>query len=78
MRVQKEISSYYDLKQQLWSGALDTLETIEEHNKEQDFFDMLEYMFDYSDETPTLTELNDYVWFDRENIYTELDIDIDE
>lgn len=68
MEVKKEITSFYELKENSWSGALDTLKDIENADKEDELMQLLEEV--YADrETPTETEVNDFLWFEREYIY---------
>lgn len=67
---------FEDLKNNCWSGAVDTLETIENAEKEEEFMDYLEMI--YCDEIPTMTELNDFLWFDSERIFADLEINEDE
>lgn len=70
MEIKKEIGNYYELKEMLWSGALDTLEDIEKADKEEELMTHLEEVF--MDETPTDTNVNDYLWFERASIYEAL------
>ena len=58
-----------------WSGAVDTLETIREHNRLDDLEYMIEELF--YDRTPTETEINDFLWFEDEYIYEHLGIEIE-
>jgi hypothetical protein len=44
MYIKKEYN-FNDLKNTVWSGAIDTINTIEEHNKEDALMDLLEEMF---------------------------------
>jgi hypothetical protein len=67
MEVITEYGNYYELKDHSWSGALDTLEDIEKADKEEELMQHLEEVF--MDKTPTDTEVNDYLWFERESIY---------
>ena len=62
---------FYKLHDILWSGALQTLEDIEEANKEEEFMEHLEQVFERVDEVEDTT-LNDYIWFEREYIYESL------
>lgn len=71
MYVKKEID-FKDLKDICWSGAIDTLEEIENVGKEEELIELLESTFE--DKTPTETEINDFLWFDDEYIYEQLDI----
>ena len=68
----KQEMSFEDLKNNCWSGALNTLSTIEEEGKEEELMNHLEDIF--YDSTPTMTELNDYLWFEDELIYDALGI----
>ena len=67
MEVIKDIGNYWELKENSWSGALDTLADIEKADKEQELMNFLEEIF--ADRTPTETEVNDLLWFEREYIY---------
>ena len=70
MLVSKEITTYWELKDNSWSGALDTLADIENAGKEEELMQHLEDMF--ADRTPTDTDINDYLWHDREYVYEAL------
>ena len=67
MEVITEYGNYWELKDNSWSGALDTLADIEKADKEEELMQHLEEVF--MDRTPTETEVNDYLWFERESIY---------
>ena len=71
LEVKQEVN-FEDLKNNCWSGALNTLSTIEEEGKEGELMNHLEDIF--YDSTPTMTELNDYLWFEDESIYDALGI----
>jgi hypothetical protein len=58
----KQEMNFDDLKNNCWSGAVDTLEAIEKAGLEDVFMDYLEQIF--CEETPTMTEVNDVIWFD--------------
>lgn len=64
---------YRTLKYNSWSGALDTLKDIEEADKEDELMYFLEEIF--ADITPTETEVNDFLWHDRDYIYESLGLD---
>ena len=64
---------YRTLKNNSWSGALDTLKDIEEADKEDELMYLLEEIF--ADTIPTETEVNDFLWFDRDYIYESLGLD---
>lgn len=67
--TKKEVAGFSDLYQQCWSGALQTLEMIEQLGKEEELMELLDEMF--PDEVDD-TELNDFIWFDAEN-YIDLE-----
>ena len=67
MEVIKDIGNYWELKENSWSGALDTLADIEKAGKEEELMQFLEEVF--MDKAPTETEVNDLLWHDREYVY---------
>ena len=70
MEIKKDYD-FYDLKQNSWSGAIDTLETIEENEKEEELMTLLENTFE---DVPTETEVNDFLWFENNFIFEQLGI----
>lgn len=64
---------YRTLKNNSWSGALDTLKDIEEADKEDELMYLLEEIF--NGEIPTETKVNDFLWHDRDYIYELLGIE---
>lgn len=70
MEIRKEINGFYELADMVWSGAVDTLEDIQNANKENEFMDFLEMVF--CDDVPTDTEVNDFIWFERDYIYENI------
>ena len=72
----KEDLSFEDLKKRCWSGAIDTLQKIEEEGKQEEFMEYLQAMF--IGDTPTITEVNDLLWFDDDTIFKDLEIEIKE
>lgn len=64
---------YGTLKNNSWSGALDTLKDIEEAGKEDELMYFLEEVF--ADTIPTETEVNDFLWFESDCIYESLGLD---
>lgn len=64
---------FWTLKNNSWSGAIDTLDDIERADLEDEFMDLMEMVFE--NDTPTETELNDWIWFDRDFIYEKLGLD---
>ena len=75
--VRKELD-FEDIKRETWCCD-DVLETIENHDLEDDFMAHLEEMYYMNDsELPTITELNDYIRFESEVIFECLGISEDE
>lgn len=75
MEIIKEANGFYQLKDELWSGALETMQIIEDNDKQNELMTLLEDVF-Y--EATDLTKINDYLWFDRDDILEQLDINEDE
>ena len=71
LKVKQEMN-FEDLKNNCWSGAINTLQRVEEEGKEEELMNHLEDIF--YDSTPTMTDLNDYLWFEDESIYDALGI----
>lgn len=70
MEIRKEINGFYELADMVWSGAIDTLEDIQNANKENEFMDFLEMVF--CDDVPTDKNVNDFIWFERNYIYENI------
>lgn len=73
MYVKKEICDFGDLIENSWSGAESTLDIIRDADKEDELMELLEEI--YGEETPTETELNDYLWHESEDIFDRLGLD---
>lgn len=73
MEIKKEYNSFYEIEEMVWSGAVDTLNSIVEADKEDEFMALLEEVF--WDETPTDTEVNDFIWFETDFIFEHLGLD---
>lgn len=58
---------------EFWSGARDTIKDIQKAGKMAELESIIEETF--ADETPTDTQINDMVWFDRDYIYEQLGLD---
>ena len=65
MEIRKEINSFYELADMVWSGATDTIADIQNANKENEFMDLIENVF--CNELPTDTEINDF--YSNEKIF---------
>ena len=72
----KDTFSFSDLQDRCWSGAIDTLITVYNNDKEDELMSLLEMEFEY--DIPTLTEVNDFLWFEDEYIFEQLGISTDE
>ena len=70
MEIRKEINDFYALADMVWSGAVDTIADIQNANKEDEFMDFLE--MEFFEDIPTDTEVNDFIWFERDRIYEHL------
>ena len=70
MEIRKEINGCYELADMVWSGAVDTIADIQNANKENEFMTFLEMIF--CDDVPTDTEVNDFIWFERDYIYKNI------
>lgn len=70
MEIRKEINGFNELADMVWSGATDTIADIQNANKEDEFMNFLEAVF--CDEIPTDTEVNDFIWFERDYIYENI------
>jgi len=71
LSIVKEIN-HWELKDELWSGALDTLETINQEDKLPDLMDLLEDMYP---EPVGITTVNDLLWFEDDFLFEQLDIE---
>lgn len=66
-------NDFYNLYDNSWSGARDTLDDIKNADLEEEFMDYLEGLF--GEEEVEDTTLNDYIWFERDEIYEALGLD---
>ena len=78
MLVVKTITEYDKndfgrLYENSWSGARQTLDDIRNADLEEEFMQYLDEMFG-ADEVGD-TELNDFIWFERDTIYDYLGLD---
>ena len=75
--VKRELD-FYDLQDECWSGALDTLRTISENDKKEELMSLLALDCFSGNEIPDLTDINDLLWFDSEWIFEMLGIEDEE
>lgn len=73
MLICKEYNRFDEIMDMCWSGAIDTLNDIERNDREDEFMNLLEETF--METTPTDTEVNDFIWFDRDYIYEYCGLD---
>ena len=58
-----------------WSGARDTIKDIEAAGLMDELTTHIEEVFGFDDEPPSDTDINDYVWHDRDRVYDALGLD---
>ena len=75
LTIKQEID-FNDLKDMVWSGAVDTIQRVEDEQKQDSLMNLLNEVF--FEEQPDMTEVNDYLWFESDSIYEYLDISSDE
>ena len=75
MRIYKDYD-FNDLMSDCWSGAIETLRTISENDKEEELMSLLS--IDCFSEMPDLSEVNDLLWFEDEWIFEMLGISTEE
>ena len=69
----KLVTEIWDIEEfEAWSGGYDTLQEVIVEGKTRELQELIE---DMCYDTWTDTELNDFLWFDREYIYECLDIE---
>lgn len=73
----KEVYDFNELYNSSWGGAVDTLKTIEENEKEDDLLALINDLLSCYESGLDRTALNDYLWFDRDYIYESLGINED-
>ena len=75
MFIKQELD-FADLKKECWNYALDTLAVIEKNNKQDEFMSYLSAFFsaDYCSQMPTITDVNDFLRYESDHIYSVLNI----
>ena len=71
INVSREMN-FDDIKDMVWSGATYTINRVEEEQKQDELMELINEVF-YG-ETIDETRLNDFLWFDTDYIYENLDI----
>jgi len=74
LSIIKDVSGF-ELRDELWSGALDTLEAIIENDKLQDLMCLLEDMYP---EPVDITTINDLLWFEDDYLFEQLGMALDD
>lgn len=74
----KEVYDFNDLVYTSWGGAVNTLDTIRENDKEDELLELINSLLETYDGGLDRTALNDYLWFDRDDILSDLGIDTGE
>ena len=74
IEVKKELN-FENIKEMAWSGAVYTINIIDDNGKGNEFMQLLTEIFT---ETPTDTDINDFLWHDSDYILDTLGITDDE
>ena len=75
----KRYVEWNDIKENAWDGAVQVIEEIEKQGREDEAMSLIEEVF--YDEVPDETDVNDFIWFDIEDmlhLYDEEDDEEDE
>ena len=73
---QEEIWEFDELYNLCWGQARKVLQEISDADKEDDLMKHLNEI--YADDIPSLTDINDYISYDWEEIYDAIDMEEDE
>ena len=68
----KKQCDFTELYAELWSGAVETVDTVIENQKTGALMKLLEDIF-Y--EPTEITQINDFLWFESDYIFEQLEID---
>ncbi len=71
LSIVKAISAY-ELKDEVWSGALDTIRVITEQDKLHDLMNLLAELYP---EPVDITTINDLLWFEEMFLFEQLGIE---
>jgi hypothetical protein len=74
LKYTEEIYGFTELYDLLWGQAINVLDTIAEHDKEDDLITFLEEYFEFEDDL-TLTTINDLLAYEWEYVFEKLDIE---
>ena len=62
VKTEWEIDGFEGITAMVWSGAVDVCQEIIKQGREKEAMCLIEDMF--SEEIPTETQLNDFIWFE--------------
>lgn len=71
IKITKEIETI--TKDMLWGGAVAVWERVEANEMEREVSDFIAEIYWEDEQQPTMTELNDFIWFDLENHFASLE-----
>lgn len=71
VKAVKYIDEFYELKDICWAGASDVLDMIEDEGLEDEAMQVINDYFDNEEEEIEETNLNDFIWFELEDIMKE-------
>ena len=71
VKAVKYIDEFYELKGICWAGASDVLDLIEEEGLEEEAMQVINEYFDNEEEEIEETSLNDFIWFELEDVMKE-------
>ncbi len=71
VKAVKYIDEFYELKDICWAGASDVLDMIEDEGLEEEAMQVINEYFDNEEEEIEETNLNDFIWFELEDIMKE-------
>lgn len=71
IKITKEIETI--TKDMLWGGAVAVWERVEANEMEQEVSDFIAELYSEDGQQPTMTQLNDFIWFDLEQHYASLE-----
>jgi hypothetical protein len=77
MYVKTEID-INDLDRLLWSGAADRWENATDEQRERVWEAIVDIFCDNADEYPDMTTINDFVWFECDDIFNDDEEEDDE
>jgi hypothetical protein len=75
LEYKNEINDFNELEYLVWGQAVKILEEIYDADKEDELMEHLAMVFDIDCDAPTLTEINDYIAYDWEEIYDAIGIE---